>query len=313
MILRLSTAAAMMVCLIVCGPTYAEPPKTRLLARKHFDIQAADPLLAKATENILIEARLKAQMMLSDTVDSRISVHIAESREQFDKLTRGGLPDWGVGCAIPTKNMIVIISPTAAEYRQPYKEIVRHEWAHIALRHRLGNSYLPRFLDEGFAMHFANQWNNSFAVTLAKAQVFGSIFTLQSIDRVNFFNASQAQIAYAQSHHAVAYFLSEYGSESFQILLDGLREGIPLDRAFEAAIGASFGTFQREYDLHVKDNYSWLLILSDMWLIWIGLALLIIVGYLLKKKRARDTYKRWEEEEKYESTDFDYEEGDPWD
>jgi len=313
MILRLSTAAAMLVCLTVCGPAYAEPPKTKLMARQHFDIEAADPLLAKATEIILIESRLEAQMILGDTVDSRISVYIAESREQFDKLTRGGLPDWGVGCAIPTQNMIVIISPTAAEYQQPFEEIVRHEWAHIALRHRLGSSYLPRFLDEGFAMHFAHQWNNSFAVTLAKAQVFGSIFTLRSIDRVNFFNASQAQIAYALSYQAVVYFLSEYGSESFQILLDGLRDGIPLDRAFEDAIGASFSTFQKEYSQHIESNFNWLLILSDMWLIWIGLALLIVVGYLLKKKRARDTYKRWEEEEKYESTDFDYEEGDPWD
>jgi len=311
--LRFAAAAAIVACLTTCAVARPEPPKNRLVAKKYFEIQAADPLLAKETENILIKSMLEAQEILGDTVDSRILVQIAESREQFDKLTRGGLPDWGVGCAIPTRNMIVVISPAATEYQQPFGEIIRHEWAHIALRHRVGNSYLPRFLDEGFAMHFAKQWDNSFAVTLAKAQIFGSLFSLERIDRVNFFNASQAQIAYAQSQQAVGYFLSEYGSEAFMILLDGIRDGVPLDRAFETAIGADFDTYEREYSLYISGNYSWLLILSDMWMIWIGLALLIIVGYLLKKKHARDTYKRWEKEEKYESTDFDYEEGDRWD
>ncbi len=162
-------------------------------------------------------------------------------------------------------------------------------------------------------MHLAAQWGNSYAVTLAKAQLTGSTFRLEGIDRVNFFNASQAQIAYAQSYQAVAYIITEYGQNSFVMLLESLKDGLSLDDAFQKAVGAQFAQFEIEYNSHIQKNYNWLLILSDMWIIWIGLALLIVLGFLLKKKRNKDTLTRWEEEEKYQSTDFDYEEGDPWD
>lgn len=310
---RFPAAAVATVCMIICSLSDSGFPSTQPMTDIHFDIQADDPGLAHETESILVRSRADAERILGDTVDSKISVYIVNSRERFDMLTRGGLPDWGVGCAIPSKGMIVIISPTAAEYRQPFQEIVRHEWAHIALRQRVGSSYIPRFLDEGFAMYFANQWSNSYAVTLAKAQLLGSLFPLRSIDRVNFFNSSQAQIAYAQSYQAVTYLLTEYGHESFEMILDALRDGLSLDGSFEAAIGADFRTFENEYNLYIQKHYSWLLVFSDMWIMWLVLALLIIIGFILKKKRGRDTIKRWEEEEKYQSTDFDYEEGDPWD
>ncbi len=309
---RISISAVIAGLILVCEPVHSSRHATTSAA-DYFDIHGSDTVLVREASGTLMKARSDAEAILRDTVAPRISVYIVESREQFNRMARGGLPDWGVGCAIPSRNMIVIISPRAAEYDQPFAEITRHEWAHIALRHRIGKSYLPRFLDEGFAMRFANQWNSSFAITLAKAQVFGSTFPLKGIDKVNFFNSSQAQIAYAQSYQAVTHFLVEYGSESFGMLLDGLRDGLSLDYAFEGAIGADFEDYEREYDLHIKENYSWLLIFSDMWVLWLGLALLIVIGFILKKKRGRDIMKRWEEEEKYQSTDFDYEEGDPWD
>jgi hypothetical protein len=278
-----------------------------------YKIVATDPQLAIETQNLLIRAIADAEQMLDDTLKSQVTVNIADSRAEFNDKIRGGLPDWGVGCAIPTQNLIVILSPRSAEYQQSFGEILRHEWGHIALRNKIGDAYLPRFLDEGFAMDFAGQWNTGFAITLAKAQLMGRLFRLRSIDKVNFFNSSEAQIAYAQSYQAMKYFRASYDDSSFLILLDRVRDGVALDAAMYAAIGADFDTFEAEYNNYIKRHYSWLLIFSDMTFIWIGLALLIVIGYLLKKKRGQDTIKRWEEEEKYESTDFDYEEGDPWD
>lgn len=313
MIRLLRVFAAVLLAFVFCLSAQAAPPKNKLIGQQYFNIVAPSFELAKRTENLLLDAREDAILMLGDEVTGRISVHIVDSRDEFVKMTRGALPDWGIGCAIPSENMIVIISPEAMEYDKPFYEIVRHEWAHIALRHRVGRGYLPRFLDEGFAMHFANQWNTSYSLTLAKSGLTGSWFNLQQIDKVNFFNSSQAQIAYAQSFQAVQYFIEMYRMEAFQILLDELRDGANLDQAMRASIGAGIQTFEVEYNEYLRNNYSWYIIFTDMSIIWIGLALLIVLGFLLKKKKGKDTIKRWEEEEKYQSTDFDYEEGDPWD
>jgi len=284
-----------------------------LVQRQGFDVYASDAAIANETAGVIETAVKQASAVFQDTVSERISVIIVDNRDQFKQQARGSLPDWGVGAAIPARQAIVVLSPRAVEYSQSFAEILKHEWAHIALRHKLGSAYLPRFIDEGFAMRFAGQWGTGYGLSLAKAELMGSLFPLESIDRVNFFNASQAQIAYAQSYQAVSYFMSTYGESSFRILIESLGEGLTLDRAFMAAVGADFATFEREYRLHIKQNYSWFLIFSDMTFVFIALALLIVLGFLLKKKQGKDTIKRWEEEEKYESTDFDYEEGDPWD
>ena len=55
------------------------------------------------------------------------------------------------------------------------------------------------------------------------------------------------------------------------------------------------------------------MIITDPIFLWIGVVLLFLLGFLLIRKRNKDTYKKWEEEEKLESTDFDYEEPSPWD
>ncbi|MFH1891692.1 MAG: hypothetical protein ABIK83_03310 [Candidatus Zixiibacteriota bacterium] len=311
MTFRLYFAAAVLV--VIAGSDSLLARKTADVDSRSFTITASDALVAAETRDVLVKAVSDAEEILGDTVAPRISVHIVDTRQEFNQMIRGGMPDWGVGCAIPSRNLIVVLSSRSSEYEQSFAEILRHEWGHIALRHKIGSAYLPRFLDEGFAMDFAGQWNTGLAVTLAKAQLMGTLFRLRSIDRVNFFNSSEAQIAYAQSYQAMKYISSAYDNSSFLILLDQLKRGISLDPAMYSAIGADFDTFESEYTKYLEQHYSWLLIFSDMTFVWIGLALLIVVGFLLKKRRGRDTIKRWEEEEKYESTDFDYEEGDPWD
>ncbi len=302
---------AIIAAMTIWGTVHGNPSVRR--EGKGYIISASSNAVAVETEKYLITAIDEAVTILGDTVTDTITVIVADTRDEFKQQTRGAIPDWGAGCAIPSRNEIVVLSPHSSKYEQSFGEIVRHEWAHIALRHRVGRGYLPRFIDEGFAMKFADQWSSGYAVTLGKAQLTGSLFPLQSIDRVNFFNSSQAQIAYAQSQAAVTYFFSSYGDEAFMLLLDELRNGKTLDSAMENAIGASFVIFENEYRKYIKKNYSWYLIFFDMNFLWIGLAIVIVLGFLLKKKRGRDTIKRWEEEEKYQSTDFDYEEGDPWD
>ena len=48
---------------------------------------------------------------------------------------------------------------------------------------------------------------------------------------------------------------------------------------------------------------------GDLYFLWIFLAGVVVIGFLLKLKKRNKFYKKWEEEERLQSTDFDY--GDP--
>lgn len=47
----------------------------------------------------------------------------------------------------------------------------------------------------------------------------------------------------------------------------------------------------------------------DTMFFWLGLAIVVIIGSWLRVRKKRRLYRKWEQQEQLESTDFDY--GDP--
>jgi LPXTG-motif cell wall-anchored protein len=278
-----------------------------------FKINTPNLELLERTKAVLISAKIELEQLLGEALTDSIQVFIAPNRQAFDSSTAGGIPDWGVGVAIPSRNFLSVLSPTEENFALPFEEVLRHELAHLALSRRVNGQRLPRFMDEGFAMMFAHQWGYGDDITIAKAQLTGDLFSLGDIDWVNMVNASQARIAYAQSYQAVKYIFDNFGQETFRKLLDGFRQGKPRNLVFREVIGTDFNGFDKLFAKYLAEHYHWFMIFTDPIFIWIGLALVIIIGFFLVRRRKQDYYKKWEEEEKLESTDYDYEESSPWD
>jgi hypothetical protein len=189
------------------------------------------------------------------------------------------------------------------------RELVQHEYAHLALHERLFNADPPRWLDEGVAMYVAAEWGWSHNFTLSKAVVFRSLVALEEIDAMNGFPEGKARIAYAESYMAVKYFIDEYGIELFNVFLDGIRGRATADEAMLESIGATTEEFEKEYFKHLEGRYNYMSLFGDLYFLWIILAAVVFGGYIYSFFKKRKYYKRWEQEEKYHSTDFDY--GDP--
>jgi LPXTG-motif cell wall-anchored protein len=278
-----------------------------------FNIQAPTAELSARARSTLLPARTELADLLGQTINDTVRVFIASNRYDFDTAAFGGIPDWGAGVAIPSQDYISVLSPSGGDSPRSFEEVLRHELAHIAVSKRAGGRNIPRFMDEGFAMMFAHQWSFGDDITISKAQLTGSLYTLWEIDGVNMLNSTQARIAYAQSYLAVKYIIDTFGKGAFQSLLDGFRQGKSRDMVFQEVLGTSFIGFDKMFADYIKNNYHWIMILTDPIFLWIGLALLFILGFIILRRRNKDIYKKWEEEEKLESTDFDYEESSPWD
>ena len=108
---------------------------------------------------------------------------------------------------------------------------------------------------------------------------------------------------------AVRFLLDAYGVESFNILLDSLKSRRSVDEALMAATGSDYSGFEREYVDFLKSRFNLLTIIANMSYLWLFLAVVVVVGFILAFRKKKKYYKKWEEEEKYQSTDFDY--GDP--
>lgn len=279
-----------------------------------FRIENAAPRQADDMRLILEVAALRLEKLLEVHLPDTVTVILVQTQEEFDSLAKGRIPEWGAGAAIAPRNLILLREPMIGRYPGSLANLLQHELAHIALYHRVQGRRLPRFIDEGFASWFAGEWSFSNITTVAAAQITNSLLPLRDIDDVNTFHAGKANLAYSQSYLVVFYLFQRFGELAFLELLDAFTEGKNVSMAFHYALGISFWRFEAEYRKFLADNYTLLNILADMSSLWIILAIVVVIGFIILRKRRKDALDRWRDEERYESTDFDWSGSDdePW-
>lgn len=273
--------------------SFAQPT----LSIPHFDIYAHDKNLANELKTNLESSYQKISSFLGDTLSHVVSVYMVDSDEEFRSMVGGGFPDWGIGCAVPSRALIVLKSPLHFNYHRPLSELVAHELAHIFLGNLAKGVALPRWLDEGFAMHQSREWRMGQDIAVARAVLTGSLLRLSEIESVNAFREKKAQLAYTESFLAVSRLVDEYGDEAIRELIDHLASGTSMDLAFLKTIGANYLTFQMEFEAHIKSRYSWISFFGDTLLLWVGLAFLIVFFYLTKRHHTKKILEKWELEE----------------
>ena len=252
------------------------------------------------------------------TIDS-LDIYIAGSDEVFDSLSGGSIPDWGVGVAIPYRHRIVIKSPSITTGDKSLGELVAHEVTHIALAHATGYRDLPRWFNEGMSMYLSTEWSWDDNLATSWAVVLGGDIELSDIERLNRFEGEMVRVAYSESYLAFKYFLDTYGKSSLNILLDRIKAGDSFDDAFIFAIGASHATFEKEFQTYLRGRYNLIALLFNSNLIWILLAFVVIIGFVIKRLNRKKRIHKLEEYEALHSTDFDYgevekpDEDKPWD
>jgi len=277
--------------------------------RQYYDYFAANDQFVSQVDSAVISARNALKIILGDTLHYRPRIYIEQNLSDFSRRIGSAIPDWGAAVAMPYRQMIVLKSPAHFRLEKSLYELIKHEYAHLALEDRLYHVEPPRWLNEGLAMYVAYEWGWANNISLSQAALFGSLVPLRDIEKLNRFPSGRAQTAYAQSYIAVKYLLEQYGIESFNILLDHLKDGKSIDTALMAAIGSDYDGFEQEFTIYLKSRFNLLTIFIDMSYLWLFLAIVVIVGFILKMLNRKKKYQEWDEHEKYHSTDFDY--GDP--
>lgn len=263
----------------------------------HFEIHAHDNHLMQEVRGILQSSYGRMSRFLEDSLTETVSVYVVDSEEEFVSKVGESFPDWGIGCAVPERSLIVLKSPLTFKYHRPFAQVVTHELAHIFLGRLSRGKRIPRWLDEGFAMYQSQEWRIGQDVAVARAVITGSLLRLSQIESVNAFKESKAQLAYTESFLAVSYLYQEFGEGTVRELVAHLAKGSSMDVAFMRTIGTTYLSFQLEFETYVGTKYNWLSLLGDTMVIWIGLAFLFIFLYFLKMRRTQKKLSQWELEE----------------
>lgn len=264
-----------------------------------FSFEPADAPFVEHVLDIVRKASPGLRATLGLPHADTIHIHIAPTQEDFLTYTPGVIPEWGAGYAVPHRRLVVLRSPRITGTYDGSEELVVHELAHVMLHSALRGADIPRWLDEGFAMHMARDWGFWDRASLVVAVVSGNLVPLGAIQGVNRFPEYRAQLAYQQSALAVQYILRRYGEAGLHALFDSLRRTGSVEGAFFEAFGMSVVAFERDWLVYMERNYGWRMLLGESLTLVIAplFGVLCLLAFLQIRRRRRATLRRWASEE----------------
>ena len=237
---------------------------------------------------------------LGRPVLERLVVRVARNPEEMTALAPGGLPppEYAEGVAY-ARYRLVILSLESTHGGEPpnLAEVFRHELAHIALFDAVGGRHVPRWFNEGYAVHASGESSLARARTLWSASLSNRVLPLSDLDRTFPAGSERASVAYAQSADFVRFLLRKQDRARFRKLIETVETGTPFDRAAERAYGVPLRNLEREWLDELDGRYSYVPVFLGGGLLWVLAFVVVGVGWARRRRRHRTTLKKWAREE----------------
>jgi hypothetical protein len=175
---------------------FAYPPSVR---------QRIEPLIAEANE---IRAELSSRFERDVLAD--VDVRIARTPGEMATLSPPGapFPRYASGVAYSQIGLVLLtLQPHNAGAPHDLVEVFHHELAHVALHETVDNHHVPRWFNEGFAIHLSGESSLARLQTLWGATLGGTLLPLDALDRAFPSEDHEVSVAYAQSADVVRHLL----------------------------------------------------------------------------------------------------------
>lgn len=262
---------------------------------------AAEPRVA----SVIKEAdSIKTELgtTLGEPVLSRVDVRIARSPEEMTKLAPEEVPPppYATGVAYSSLHLVLVSlsAPGPASDGTNVDEVMRHELAHIALQDATQGHHVPRWFNEGFAIHASGESPFQRWKTLENATLSKQILPLSDLDQGFPQDNYDVSVAYAESADFVRYLVRDGDEHRFTSLVSRVREGDSFDRA----LGDAYTTNLRRLEFQWREDLSKRFTLTPVLLggsfLWVLVAGLMGWAYVKKRRKAKETLARWEKEER---------------
>ena len=216
----------------------------------HPSLDALALRLARESESMRAEL---VAMVGVDALD-RIELRVARTHQEMALLSPREAPpsESSRGVAYPPLRLVVVERIEGDDAATI--DVLRHELAHLALFDATAEGRVPRWFEEGFAIHAAGADSFSRARTLWSAQVDASMLPLSQLDAIPD-DGAHVSLASAESGDFVRFLSSHGDGARFVAFLSRVRDGDPFDRALVASYGAGGVELERRWRADASARY----------------------------------------------------------
>jgi hypothetical protein len=229
-----------------------------------------------------------------------VTVRVARTPEQMSELAPEGAPPpaYAAGVAYPSLHVVLLALQAPQTWDAPdLLELLRHELTHVALTDAVGGHHVPRWFDEGLAIHESGEVPWVRTKTLWDATLGKHLLPLSYLDRGFPVDGYEVNEAYAESADFVRFLMRDTDRARFGALLQRIRAGVPFDRTLEDSYGEDVRKLEFEWREELGRRFGVLPIVTGGGLLWVLIAGLAGAAWLKKRRRARAKLAEWAREE----------------
>ncbi len=218
---------------------------------------------------------------------------LANSREEFDRLTQNTIPEWSQGVTRPDIHVIILLTSQINEDK--FFAVVRHELVHAWMGALFPGIRTPRWFDEGMAVLLSGERVSDNNTILSRAVLTHSLLSLVDVNNVLRFGRTKARLAYAESYAALKFFVDYFGWKKFPFLFARLKATKSFPKALEAATGLTVFQYEDNFEDYVKKNYHWQFLFDIDLYLWLVLPVFVALSFYFIKRKNRKRIDSWED------------------
>ena len=174
---------------------------------------------------------------------------------------------------------------------------MQHELTHVALTDAVAGHHVPRWFDEGLAIHESGEVPWARTKTLWDATLAKRLLPLSYLDKGFPADGYEVNEAYAESADFVRFLMRDTDRARFGSLLQRMRVGVPFDRTLEDAYGADVRKLEYEWREELGRRFGVIPMITGGGLLWVLMVGLAGAAWLKKRRRARAKLAEWAREE----------------
>ena len=247
------------------------------------------------------EMKAKLEADFGATVLSNVEVRVARNPEEMTALAPVEAPpfEYAAGMAYTSLHLVLVTmqAPGTSE-SVDLPETFRHELAHVALYDAVAGNHVPRWFNEGIAIHESGERGWKRFEVLSQATFGKAIIPLAELDRSFPNDPHEVSLAYAESGDFVRFLLRQADRSRFASFLERVRAGTPFERALSDAYTTDMRKLEYEWREELAKRYAFVpLLTSSGTLVWVLFIGVLAVGWVRRRRRSKAKLEQWQRED----------------
>ena len=230
----------------------------------------------------------------------QVLVRIARTPDQMAELAPPSAPPppYAAGVAYPSLRLVLLALQAPESWDAPdLAELLGHELTHVALGDAVASHHVPRWFDEGLAIHESGELPWARTKTLWDATLAKRLLPLSSLDQGFPRDNYEVNEAYAESADFVRFLMRDADRARFGSLLQRVRAGVSFDRTLEDAYGTDVRKLEYEWREELSRRFGVIPMVTGGGLLWTLIVGLAGAAWLKKRRRAKLKLAEWAREE----------------